>query len=211
MPSLAIDATPTREFQMDVTWQEALDAYWYDQKDRAGTIAFQDWFRAQAGTELEAWFEVVRWKSPRSASKTRDHIERSGVTARYLETLCKGYVDEPRRETLRAFRQKIAKTEVVATAATFPAFIRPDIFPMVDTQTASWTLANPWTRIESVPDLRGGVLYERHWPYVWDWVAWCRRVARELGSAWTARDVEMAVFTAQRNKWTLPRLVLPAG
>ena len=193
---------------MDITWKVALDAYWYDKKDRTATIAFQDWFRANAGKELEAWFEVTRWKSPRSALKTRKHIERSGVTARCLESLCQGYINNPCRQTFRAFRQKIARTGALATAATFPAFICPDIFPMVDTQTASWALANQWTGIRTVPDLRGQVLYERHWQYAWDWIEWCGRAAGELGSEWTPRDVEMAVFTAQRNKWTLPPLAL---
>ena len=190
---------------MDVTWQKALDAYWYDNKGRAATLAFQDWFRENAGKSLEPWFEVAHWKSPRSADKTIAQIRQSGVSPRRLEMLCRNYIEHPCLRTFREFRHNIAKTGALATAATYPAFIRPDIFPMVDTQTAEWALENKWTRIRNVPDVRGNgkVLYERHWKYVSDWIEWCREAAGYLGNEWTPRDVEMAVFTAQRKKWQL--------
>ena len=192
---------------MDVTWQEALDAYWYDNKGRADTLSFQDWFRENAGKTLESWFKVARWKSPRSADKTIAQIMRSGVSPERLEKLCRDYTERPSRQTFHEFRQNISKTEALATAATYPAFIRPDVFPMVDTQTAEWVRNNVWTGVRNVPDVSGGkVLYERHWQYVWDWIKWCRNAASIMGNEWTPRDVEMAVFTAQRNKWKLPIL-----
>ena len=58
-----------------------------------------------------------------------------------------------------------------------------------------------------VPDVRGGVVEERHWQFVESWIAWCQFTARKVsqcsGRAWRARDVEMAVFTAQRCGLTL--------
>ena len=193
---------------MDVSWQEALGAYWYDNRGRAATLTFQDWFRESAGKSLEPWFEVARWKSPRSAAKTIAQIRQSGVSPQRLEMLCRDYTENLGKQTFRAFRQNIAKTDALATAATYPAFLRPDIFPMVDTQTAEWVRNNRWTGIRNVPDVKGDgkVLTERHWEYVRDWIVWCRNTAMRLGSEWTARDVEMAVFTAQRNKWKLPPL-----
>ena len=187
------------------TWEEARDAYWYDRKGRDDTLAFQSNFTYHAPDQLEAWYQVVRWKSPRSAERTRAHIRNVGITARELLRLCEGNIENPTPETFRLFRANIAKNGVVATAATFPAFLRPDLFPMVDMQTARWVSLNPWTGI-AVPNLRSGVLHERHWQYIQDWVQWCREVAQLLGTHWTPRDVEMAVFTAQRSHLDLPPL-----
>ena len=123
------------------------------------------------------------------------------------------YVERPDKGTLRAFRRELGFTApVVATAATFPAFVCPRDFPMVDTQVARWAIQHrDRHRYSSVggPDLQGveslptvGVLQESHWPFVESWVEWCRFTAAELGvrtrRVWCARDVEMAVFTAQR-------------
>ena len=193
---------------MDDTWARALNEYGYDDKNRKETLDFQKRFSSKAGDDLCAWYKVVRWKSPRSARKTIDHINDSGVTAGNLKALCQGYINNPRRETFRPFREKIAKTGALATAATFPAFLCPDLFPMVDTQTTRWVAQNPWTGIRPAR-IGKGVLYERHWEYVWEWIEWCRRAASALGDGCTPRDVEMAVFTAQRNKLTLNRLAVP--
>ena len=188
------------------SWEEARQAYWYDDKGRDDTLAFQRHFKHHAPNLLDAWYEVVRWKSPRSKGRTVNHIRSTGITARELLRLCEEYIDNPTIHTFRRFRVNIAKTDVVATAATFPAFLQPGLFPMVDTQTAKWVLQNPWTRI-AAPNLnKGEVLHESHWQYVCDWVRWCRQAAQQLGAHWTPRDVEMAVFTAQRSDLDLPPL-----
>ena len=42
-----------------------------------------------------------------------------------------------------------------------------------------------------------------HWRFIQDWIKSCRHTANTLshgsGEHWRARDVEMAVFTAQRS------------
>lgn len=187
-------------------WNAARDAYWYDHKGREATLEFQDEFRCGAATDIRAWFEVVRWKSPRSAGRTIAHIARSGIRPNELLDLCEAYVHRPTLGNFQEFRRCIVKTDVVATAATFPAFLRPDLFPMVDTQTALWASQNRWARIAGVPKIGKGVLYERHWEYVKSWIRWCYNTAELLGSDWTPRDVEMAVFTAQRSGRNLPQL-----
>ena len=64
--------------------------------------------------------------------------------------------------------------------------------------------------LECVPALKQGVLMESHWQFIQSWIAWCRFTARELsqrtGFAWRARDVEMAVFTAQKRELSLTPL-----
>ena len=196
----------TNSAEAATLWTEVRDAYWYDHKGREATLAFQDAFRRQAATNIKAWFEVVRWKSPRSAGRTISHITRSGIKPNELHDLCEIYVQCPTLGNFQEFRRCIAKTDVVATAATFPAFLRPDLFPMVDTQTALWAGQNRWARIAGVSKTGQGVLYERHWEYVKSWIQWCYKTAELLGSDWTPRDVEMAVFTAQRSGRKLPRL-----
>ena len=114
------------------------------------------------------------------------------------------YVEQPDRATFRALRSKLFSEPVVATAATFPAFICPEEFPMVDTQIARWVRENGHLHgypgeIDRVPT---AAIKESHWPFVASWMAWCRTMSAEFsrrtGFFWRARDVEMAVFTAQR-------------
>ena len=188
------------------SWQGARDAYWYDGRGREETLAFQLNFKRRARRDLDAWHDVVRWKSPRSAGKTRKHIQQTGITANALLRRCQNYIKNPTVYTFRSFRTEIAKTDVVATAATFPAFLRPDLFPMVDTQVTKWVETNPWTGVVAPRLGKAEVLHERHWNYIWQWIQWCRETAIELGPDWTPRDVEMAVFTAQRSGLLLPPL-----
>ena len=50
-------------------------------------------------------------------------------------------------------------------------------------------------------------LQDDDFPNYLNWVNWCQEVAQVLteltSKQWRARDVEMAVFTAQRNGMTL--------
>lgn len=174
-------------------------------RSHAQTTEFEDLFRKYGPYEIEAWYAVVRWKSPRSAEKTIRHIRESNVSSGELWRFCNDYVQKFTPESFSRFRRKLAKEKVVATAATFPAFIWPEKFPMVDTVITEWSRLNGVShRLASPPDLNGGVLYERHWYFVEDWIKWCQRMAtiltRRTDEHWRARDVEMAVFTAQRSK-----------
>ena len=221
---------------MPHTWKHALDQYrypvdlrkftgaqehqrWFELNTSPGdplrTIAFETRFREQARHRLEAWGEVVFWKlytMPLARDKTTRNVLSSSVAAGELWSRCIEYVENPGRVTFRAFRQKLFTAPVVATTATFPAFICPEKFPMVDTQITRWAVENGDRHgyaadggpdLECVPVLRSGeVLQERHWPFVESWIAWCGFSAWKLsqvpGPTWRSRDVEMAVFTAQK-------------
>ena len=126
------------ELMVTKTWAEARDCYWYANMGRGKTLKFQDSFRSRAGNDIDAWFEVANRKSPRSAGKTILHIRKTGTTAAELFNLCETYMESPSLKTFSQFRRRLAKTDVIATAATFPAFLRPDQFPMVDTQITRW-------------------------------------------------------------------------
>ena len=198
--------------------------------DPLQTLGFETRFREQALDHREAWAEVVFWKlystGLAKAAAAAEDLLVPDVSAEELWVLCMAYVEKPDRVSFRAFRRKLGfTTPVVATAATFPAFIRPQVFPMVDTQIARWAIQNhDRHRYSDVggPDLQGveslpraHVLKESHWPFVESWVEWCRFTAGELcrrtGRVWRARDVEMAVFTAQRCGLSLNPLALESA
>ena len=215
------------------TWERALDAYryrvdltkfrdaqkhhgWFDLRldpgNRLQTMSFEAHFRAKALDNLEAWGEVVFWKlfsgGTGRAAKRAGALLGSGAVAADLWSSCANYIANPNLKSFRAFRCKLFKQPVVATAATFPAFICPERFPMVDTQVTRWARENSSAHrysgvggpdLECVPELRpGAVLRESHWRFVKSWIAWCQFTAAILtqrtGRAWRARDVEMAVF-----------------
>ena len=220
-----------------VTWARALDAYryrvdltgfraahehrgWFDLKIDPGdvpqTVDFETRFRAQAQDHLEAWGEVVFWKlysgGKGLAAKRTGALLGSGVVAADLWSSCADYIADPNLDSFRGLRTKLFKQPVVATAATFPAFVCPEKFPMVDTQITRWArehgAAHGYAAIggpdlKCVPSLRRrAVLRESHWAFVESWIAWCRFTAAILTQRterrWRARDVEMAVFSAQR-------------
>ena len=207
---------------MPQTWQRMLEEYNYVRnlgdyaynrdyprhvRDWWETKAFEDLFRKYGQEDLRAWYAVVHWKSPRSEKKTISRIKSSGVNAEKLWILCTDYISNPSRDNFSRFRNNIAKASVVATAATFPAFICPEQFPMADSQIAEWARVNGEKHNLIAPNLKDGVLYERHWPFICAWMEWCQHTAGILtdhtGRHWRARDVEMAVFTAQRSSLTL--------
>ena len=220
---------------MPHTWRKALDAYrypvdlkrfadaakypgWFDQNihpgDRRQTMDFEAKFRKHGPDNLEAWGEVAFWKNyamPKARNKITRKVLARGVSGAKLWKKCNRYIENLDLKSFRKFRKLLFEAPVVATAATFPAFVRPDKFPMVDKQITRWALEHGAEHrypggpaLECVPDLSGGeVLRESHWPFVESWIRWCRFTACKLekltGETWRARDVEMAVFTAQRD------------
>jgi hypothetical protein len=145
-------------------WRESLDAYrypvslsgykfrhdhegWFKRElaagDRGETVGFED-HRRQAPIALEAWYEVVFWKlasQPLIRNGTTQRL--AGKTAaQELWRKCSQYVDCHASEAKMRFRKIIdlfdLQTDSIATVATFPAFMDPDRFPMVDTRIAKW-------------------------------------------------------------------------
>ena len=177
--------------------------------DQSHTMEFEEWFREFGPYHLEAWYEVVFWKmySQDGAASHRsqtviDNIKASGVSAGELWDLCHDYVQNSTPENFSRFRCKLVKTDRVATAATFPAFMCPEQFPMVDTRIAAWSQSNgTMHRLLSAPRGAEKGVFERHWDFVKAWIKWCRLKAavltQRISAHWRARDVEMTVFTVQ--------------
>ena len=230
---------------MPKTWEAALDSYRYDVnltnfKDRAAyrgwfqlenspltgdyaeTKEFERRFRELAPYNLETWYEVAYWKDPRKARRVICNIKRTVSNPGELLSLCQNYINNPSRESLSNFSEKLAPSGTIATAATFPAFLNPSRFPMVDRQVAEWARYNRENHDYSLvggprlwePRNREGVLFLRHWRFIESWCEWCRHTATILtersNRKWRARDVEMAVFTAQRSQGSKDPITLNA-
>ncbi len=204
--------------------------------DREETVRFEDRFRRQASSALEPWFEVVFWKlasQPLIKSGTTQRIATKlaeNTTAEELWRKCNRYVDCDASEAETRFREFLdlfdLRTDSIATVATFPAFMDPERFPMVDTRIAKWVShetdkhnqADPVGPQLIRPKLRDkGVLKMNDFEFMTHWVLWCRNTAHKLtlmqdGFNWRPRDVEMAVFRAWGDKTAKchPAVDLPA-
>jgi hypothetical protein len=236
-------------------WQRALDNYRYrvdltefadkpqfsgwfncilETGNRDQTAEFENRFRTRAEDYLEPWFEVVFWKlygtkvwRDKHTRKLIFNLRRSGTTAADLWSACSEFVRKPTTKSFKNFQGLFwgSNSRAIAVAATFPAFLAPDRFPMVDTRVAKWVAANMdrfnaanarGCQLErpAFPDNGTTVLTFSDWRFVESWVQWCRatsdNLAQDTGVAWRARDVEMAVFQAWGGKGEAhPAIILP--
>lgn len=193
--------------------------------DRLSTIAFEDYFRVHS-SKIQPWFEVVFWKM----YSQKNHFQQQ--TDRIISQIPSCSADQPERllECAAQFMQSLEEREfeifnmmlgynsAVATVASFPAFLDPERFPMVDTRVAKWVnkhcdqfnAANA-----NAPALlpfafgttsKSIVLIMRDFPAYIRWISWTRYTAallsQKTGFHWRARDVEMAVFTAWGDRNT---------
>lgn len=188
--------------------------------DRDSTIQFENYFRTNVD-KTESWFEVIFWKlysQPRIRNeKTEDIIRQMKfnpeIKPAQLLDRANTFMKTGSRPDFDAFRQLFRfRTKVIAIVATFPAFLRPDQYPMVDTRVAKWVnmhyqkfnAAQP-DAPQLIPSQYGNncsstVLTMDDFPFYLQWILWTRYMGEKLtsatGSVWRPRDVEMAVFTA---------------
>jgi len=134
------------------------------------------------------------------------------------------FIENPNIVNFQNIRKLIGlRANVLATTLTFPALACPDKFPMVDTQVAKWVNKHYNTEhsIHMINKLTkfhyngNGVLMGNDYNNYLNWVAWCRETSELLTKPnkekWRPRDVEMAVFTAQRNNVFLNPLTRTSG
>ncbi|MBM4294382.1 MAG: hypothetical protein FJ126_05675 [Deltaproteobacteria bacterium] len=190
------------------------------QGDRTSTMAFENRFRETAPNHIAAFLEVVFWKlfsqGGRRDIKTdnvKDHVQRSNILPKNLWNAVLIFLKDQNLNNLRSIRTMLGFTApVLATTLTFPAFAHPDTFPMVDTRVAKWVNEhfqeghniNKKYKLTNFNYNGQGVLTENDFTNYLHWVGWCRETSeiltRQTGEKWRARDVEMAVFTAQDKK-----------
>jgi hypothetical protein len=191
---------------------------------RDSTIEFEDHFRERSEHHIEPYVEVAFWKlcgkKKRFEGRVNDlvdHLRGQAVAPSELRCAVDLFVAKPTKVNLSVIRALLGiKAPVLALALTYPAFIDPGRFPMVDTNTARWVSANcekHSRRRDSqlIPfNIGRGVVRDEHFDSYLNWVHWCRETAEILtarrGMPWRARDVEMAVFTAAREGLSLNAL-----
>ena len=158
--------------------------------------------------------------SGRGESKAAQLIEglrAINAAAPKLWNACANFVGSGNRESFETLQSELfIVTKSIPVAATFPAFMCPARFPMVDSWIAKWVvryreaypaeaeasgLAAP---SESFLARRKTTLtVPGDWPFYRGWVQFCRTAASILTPQtlfpWRARDIEMAAFHNARS------------
>jgi len=189
--------------------------------DRDSTIAFENYYQANAPHHIEVFFEVVYWKLYSQAnrrdigtSRIVDFVQTHGITSNQLWSSIQQFIISPNITNLEEIRNKLGlQTPVLAVPLTLVALANPQKFPMIDNQVARWVNSNASNHNDkrrnklSLFNMNHPSLQDDDFPNYLNWVNWCQEVAQVLteltSKQWRARDVEMAVFTAQRNGITL--------
>ena len=242
MPDTWENALQAYSYSVDLSEFEDADKYsgWFQRDDSPlngtlkETIIFEDRFRELAPHHLEAWYEVVYWKTysqkrlrnsatqraikrieysvnfskyvtdlknnPEVTTDQRDSLkyaltgssssydwndfQHGKITSERLWSLCLEYTKDASKDTFNAFRKMLVKGKMVAAAATFPAFLAPDSFPMIDKQIAKWARKNGDLHsygidgpiLATYASLGNNVLKQagRDWVFVESWIDWCR-------------------------------------
>jgi hypothetical protein len=188
--------------------------------NRENTMEFEAYFRTHARQAIEPWLEVVYWKiysqpPPWRNIATRriaNHMAERAITSQSLWDACNQYLENPTLRNLNSFRGLLGlRTRSIALSLTYPSFLRPDLYPMVDTRIAKWVAhsmgshnsIDPYGPQLTRPRFADGnqtVLSTSDFPFVKNWISWCRYTALKLTQLtsieWRPRDVEMAVFNA---------------
>jgi hypothetical protein len=200
--------------------------------NREETMQFEARFRKFGPRFIEAWYEVIFWKLASTgkrgeyfAAQMVEKLRRADHRASEIWTACANFVDSGNRDMFKDLQFQLGITAgAIPATATFPAFMCPDRFPMVDRWVATWVMRYR----EAYRNRSGGLMppsesYLRSnrttlmvfgdWEFYKSWIDWSRAAAQVLsertGLPWRARDVEMAVFVnARTNSPMLPAIAL---
>jgi hypothetical protein len=194
--------------------------------DRESTIAFENHFRDKAPENIAAFFEVVFWKlysQPQIRQGTTDrivdYILQNNIQSIDLWNAVIQFIENQSIVNLRVIRNMLGlRTNVLAIPLTFPALASPQKIPMIDNQVARWVNDNiihhntDRNNILTQFYLNYTSLRENDFDNYLNWITWCQETSKILTRctkrSWRARDVEMAVFTAQRENIPLNPLRL---
>jgi hypothetical protein len=190
--------------------------------DRHETMRFEAHFREFGRKHIEAWYEVIFWKLASSGGRGEysarcmiEDLREINHRASDLWSACADFVQSGSRKTFERLQLELFVTSGgMPVAATFPAFMSPGRFPMIDRWIAEWVIHY----LQNYPSKSGLLVspsesYVQHkrttlkvsgdWPFYSAWIDWCRAAAETLtrctGTEWRARDVEMAAFENARS------------
>ncbi|MCW3982536.1 MAG: hypothetical protein NWE96_00910 [Candidatus Bathyarchaeota archaeon] len=187
------------------------------------TSEFEEKFRSSLNTNTFAVTgEVCYWKNYGS------HTSRDKLTNSLLKLLeDKNNWNEfksrliqlssnPTYKNIEHFRIACGQPNGFATPVTFLSFYNPTLFPMVDKIIGKWwnrNKSNYWkTSASSFLQRSDGWLglNEQNWNTYLEWTNFCRKYSSLLslksGMQWRARDVEIAVWEAEKRDFKLDRL-----
>lgn len=183
----------------------------------ARVMAFENQFRgAIDGTgSFEIAGEVCFWKSHRNnTQKLLTYLAERANWDRFVRAI-KEVSANPSYDNFVALRGACSLRWGFATPITFLAFYRPTDYPMADRHIANWWMAHKADYgLGDSPDFSqyNGVIQ----PCKISWnayIAWARfccdyavRMAKNCGVNWRARDIEMAVWEAQKDRVPLNTL-----
>jgi hypothetical protein len=141
-------------------------------------------------------------------------VLREKINSESLYNAINRFTNTPDIQNLKRIRSLLGlKTPVLAVSLTFPAFFSPETYPMIDRNVARWVNSNLDEHNRNRQNRLSPFVSEQHgrtslqdvdFSNYMNWVFWCRETAKILTDRtkvkWRARDVEMAVFTAERKK-----------
>ena len=195
----------------------------------AGVVEFENIFRASLNEpgHYQVAGEVCFWKNfgnfqarNRITKRLLDHLSVRANWATFVNVV-RTISQNPTFEKLDALCQACGQPNGFATPITFVAFYDPDHFPMVDKHIAYWWRIHPATfghaQATAFSQRNDGWIQttnagnrKQNWKAYLDWKAFCcvyaERLTQRCGTEWRARDVEMAVWIAQKNNLVLNSL-----
>jgi len=182
--------------------------------DRESTMAFEKRFQKNAEGDIGVFLEVIYWKlytkPPYIKNELTKKREKEEISSKELWDSIQKFIESPEKDNLKNIRRKLGfNTKVLAVPLTLVAFANPKKFPMIDKNVADWVnenyskhndnRRNDLTRFEK----NYSSLRDNDFDNYLNWVDWSREVAQILTKKtelnWRARDVEMAIFTAQQS------------
>lgn len=166
--------------------------------------------------------EVCFWKNYSRPSNSNnltirllDHLSKPQNWSQFKNTLY-NLEKDPTYENFCSFRDACNQPNGFAVPITYLSFLSPEKYPLADKWVAYW-----WR--EYVRSIGGTAFSQRedgwiqttletqviqNWKAYLEWTDFCNnyaeKLSRQSGSHWRARDVEMAVFSAQKSGTALP-------
>ena len=195
--------------------------------NRVSTIEFENYFRKNALERIQVYYEVIFWKlysrivkHNELASNIMDsmvnRMQQLEVDPAELFYRIETFAKEPTLRNFQDFRALLGlkkENGTLAIASTFPAFVDPVNFPIMDVNVANWVNSNlsehNLNRKVNLSkfEFSAGSLQDNNFPSYINWAHWCRETAslltKKTHDEWRARDVEMAVFAASKNSLAL--------
>ena len=191
----------------------------------ADVATFENKFRAaiNGNGSFEIAGEVCFWKNYKNAQarnrvtqKLLNHLKNPVNWNSFVQAI-KQISSDPSYDNFVELQYACNQRRGFATPITFLAFYNPTEYPMVDKHIANWWAKNKIKfGYESFPAFLQGIYgsilsCKQSWDAYVAWKTFCndyaRRISENCGLSWRARDIEMAVWEAQRNYISLE--VLP--